>query len=180
MPVTRLLVLDDAPVLAELLRANRDFLAPWHPRRGEDYFGDEGQKRAVARVLEEYDTGRSVPRVILDAQQRVVGTITLQSISRGFFQSCSVAYWLAENAQGHGLATAALREVTELAFHELRLHRVQAETLPHNVRSQRVLERVGFTKYGMAEAYIQIAGSWQDSVLYQLLTPVPERVQVPQ
>ena len=106
--------------------------------------------------------------------------ITVQSIVRGFFQSCSVGYWLAETAQGRGLATAALREVTELAFRDLRLHRIQAETLPHNERSQRVLRRLGFEAYGTAKSYLKIAGTWQDSNLYQLLTDTPELVEVPE
>lgn len=63
-----------------------------------------------------------------------------------------------------------------LAFDELRLHRVQAETLPSNLPSQRVLQRVGFVHYGSAPSYIQIAGRRQDNLLYQLLTPTPERV----
>lgn len=176
MPVTRLLAPDDAPVLAELLRANRGFLAPWQPLRTEAYFSDEGQREVVSKALEQHELRQSVPRVILDGTERVVGMITLQSIIRGAFQSCSVGYWVAEDVQGRGLATAALRETTQIAFHELRLHRIQAETLPHNVRSQRMLERLGFTRYGVAQAYLRIAGSWQDNVLYQLLTPTPDLV----
>ncbi|MDQ6754125.1 MAG: GNAT family N-acetyltransferase [Actinomycetota bacterium] len=179
MPVTRLLVPNDSAVLAELLRGNRAFLAPWQPRRGEEYFSDEGQREAVRKALEQYDAGSSMPLVILDKEERVVGTVTIQSIIRGFFQSCSVGYWLAESAQGRGLATTALREATRIAFHELRLHRVQAETLPHNVRSQRVLDRLGFVNYGIAPAYLKLGGSWQDNMLYQLLTPVPDLVAVP-
>ena len=176
MPATRLLVPDDAAVLADLLRANRTFLAPWQPRRGEDYFSERSQQKAVDEALEQHELGNSVPRVIVDELGQVVGTMTIQTIIRGFFQSCSVGYWLAEDAQGQGLATAALREATGIAFHDLRLHRVQAETLAHNIRSQRVLERVGFVRYGRAESYLKIAGVWQDNVLYQLLTPRPDLV----
>ena len=176
MPVTRLLVPDDSMVLAELLRGNRAFFAPWQPRRREEYFSDEGQREAARKALEQHKLGSSVPLVILDEQQRVVGTVTIQSIIRGFYQSCSVGYWLAEGAQGRGLATTALREATQMAFHELRLHRIQAETLPHNVRSQRVLDRLDFVKYATAPAYLKIGGTWQDHVLYQLLTPVPDLV----
>jgi hypothetical protein len=39
----RLLTLDDAPVLVELLRVNRDFLTPWEPIRGGEYFTVDGQ-----------------------------------------------------------------------------------------------------------------------------------------
>ncbi len=180
VPATRPLAPPDGPVLARLLRENRAFLAPWQPRRGDGYFTEQAQHELVNRTLQDRDRGASLPLVIVDDDDRVAGTVTLQSIIRGSFQSCSVGYWLAESAQGKGLATSAVREATHLAFHSLRLHRVQAETLPHNGRSQRVLERLGFVRYGRAEAYLKIDGIWQDNVLYQLLTPTPDLVEVPQ
>jgi ribosomal-protein-alanine N-acetyltransferase len=70
---------------------------------------------------------------------------------------------------GRGLATRGVREITDLAFGELGLHRIEAGTLPHNSRSQHVLERNGFTRFGLAPAFLLIAGRWQDHVLYQLL-----------
>jgi len=177
--VTRPLAADDGPVLAALLRANRAYLSPWQPARGDDHFTDGAQQQAVEKALGDRERGASVPLVVVAGGAEPVGTVTLQSVIRGSFQSCSVGYWLAEHAQGGGLATAALREATQLAFHDLGLHRVQAETLVHNVRSQRVLDRVGFVPYGTAEAYLKIAGRWQDHVLYQLLTPRPDLVLSP-
>jgi ribosomal-protein-alanine N-acetyltransferase len=99
----------------------------------------------------------------------VVGRITLSEIVRGPFQSASLGYWLAEAATGRGLATAAVREIERVAFEELGLHRIQAGTLLHNVRSQRVLDRAGFVRYGVAPAYLHIAGEWRDHALYQVL-----------
>jgi ribosomal-protein-alanine N-acetyltransferase len=174
--VTRLLTVNDAPVLSKLLRRNRAFLAPWQPSRPDGFYTLEGQQEGVAQALRQHEAGNSRPLVIVDDRAQVVGTITLQSIIRGAFQSCSVGYWLAETAQGQGLATQALREAVHLAFHDLHLHRVQAETLVHNLRSQRVLDRLDFARYGLAPAYLKIAGKWQDNLLYQLLTPAPELV----
>ncbi|VXB31910.1 hypothetical protein ARTHRO9AX_150184 [Arthrobacter sp. 9AX] len=51
----------------------------------------------------------------------------------------------------------------------LGLHRIQAATLVHNAASQKILQRIGFGKIGMAPAYLKIAGSWQDHNLYQRL-----------
>jgi ribosomal-protein-alanine N-acetyltransferase len=176
---TRPVTLDDAPVLAALVAENRAFLAPWQPLRPDAYFTAEGQRRAVATSLEQQASGLAVPLVIQDDVGAVVGTVTLQSIIRGAFQSCSVGYWIAESAQGRGLATSAVREAVDRAFDEFRLHRVQAETLPENRRSRRLLERLGFAEYGRAGSYLHIAGAWQDNVLYQLITPTPERVVLP-
>ena len=173
---TRLLQTDDAPGLAALLRADRHVLATWTPRRAEGHDSDEGQAEYVRTVLEQHAAGTAVPLVILDHQGELVGAITLSSVIRGFFQSCSVGYWLGSSAQGRGLATGALRDAAEIAFTDLRLHRVQAETLLHNSRSQAVLERCGFTQYGVAEDYLEIAGRWQTNALFQLISPTPELV----
>ena len=169
MPVTRLVTQDDAPVLAELLRVNRDFLAPWEPIRDDDNFTVEGQLAAITSALERYRQGITVPSVILDEDDRVAGRITLNDIVRGAFQSCHLGYWLSAAANGRGLATAAVRDMIRVAFEELGLHRLEAGILLHNVRSQRVLERNGFARFGVAPAYLNIAGEWQDHALYQIV-----------
>jgi len=160
----------DAPALTELAVANREFLAPWQPTREADFFTLDGQRDAVASALSEFERGIAVPNVILD-DGRIVGRVMLSNIVRGPFQSCHLVYWVDSERNGHGLATAAVRETVDLAFGQLGLHRVQAGTLLHNIGSQTVLERNGFVRFGIAPAYLQIAGSWQDHVLYQALNP---------
>jgi ribosomal-protein-alanine N-acetyltransferase len=169
MRPTRLVELDDAPVLAELLRSNRAHLAPWEPDRPADQLTVDGQRAMIRDLRERYEQGTALPHVILDGSGGVVGRITLSEIVRGPFQSASLGYWLAEAATGRGLATAAVREIERVAFEELGLHRIQAGTLLHNVRSQRVLDRAGFVRYGIAPAYLHIAGEWRDHALYQVL-----------
>lgn len=171
MRATRLVRPADAPALADLLQTNRDFLAPWEPARPDEYATEAGQSHEIKVLLELHEQGVAVPRVILDESGALVGRITLFHIERRAFQSANLGYWLGEAANGRGLATAAVGEMVRLAFDELGLHRVQAGTLLHNVRSQRVLERNGFVRFGVAPRYLQIAGQWQDHALYQVLAP---------
>ena len=96
-----------------------------------------------------------------------MGAINLSNVVRGAFQSCNVGYWVAEAYNGRGYATVALAQVCERAFGELGLHRIEAGTLLHNVASQRVIEKNGFTRIGIAPRYLQIAGQWSDHVLFQ-------------
>jgi len=170
MTACRLITTDDAPALAELQRLNRTFLAPWEPVRTDGYFTEAGQRAAIEQALTEHEQGRNLPQVILDDGAGIVGRITLNGIVRGAFQSCSVGYWVSQSATGRGLATAALRQIVGVAFGELGLHRIQGETLLNNAASQRVLERNGFARIGMAPEYLKIAGRWQDCILYQLVS----------
>jgi RimJ/RimL family protein N-acetyltransferase len=41
-----------------------------------------------------------------------------------------------------------------------------------------VLKRVGFVACGEAASYLYIAERWQDHLLFQLVTPTPERVVI--
>ncbi len=169
MRACRLITPDDAAILAELLRVNRDFLAPWEPARTDAHFTEAGQRAAIRAALAEHAHGRSLPCVIVDETGEVVGRVNLNTIVRGASQSASLGYWLAQASGGRGLATAAVHDITRLAFAELGLHRIQADTLVHNVPSQRVLGRAGFVRIGLAPRYLRIAGRWQDCILHQLV-----------
>jgi ribosomal-protein-alanine N-acetyltransferase len=168
---TRPVTVEDAPELARLLAANRAFMAPWDAIRPDVFYTAAGQDVEVRLLLERQEAGAAAAQVVLDDAGRVVGAIRLNGIVRGPFQSCSMGYWIDEAANGRGLATEAVGSVLALAFGPLGLHRVQAETLRHNVRSQRVLAKNGFARIGMAPAFLRIAGEWQDHDLFQALAP---------
>jgi RimJ/RimL family protein N-acetyltransferase len=58
---------------------------------------------------------------------------------------------LAAEAQGRGIATAAVREVIRLVFERTEAERVEAIVDPLNVRSLRLLDRVGMRLAGSRE-----------------------------
>lgn len=178
MAVTRLLAVDDAEELTAVVCENRDFLAPWEPLRGEAYFTVSGQRAGLERALDAYTQGMMVPLAIIDADGRLAGRLSINSVIRGAFQSATLGYWVSESQNGRGLATAAVADAIDLAFRQLGLHRLQAETLLHNTGSQRVLSRNGFEPFAIAPAYLRIAGQWRDHILYHLFNPgqPPDRV----
>lgn len=145
------------------------------PLRTDDYFTDEGQERAVEQSLQAAENGTMYPMVIQDDAESLVGTLNLNSIIRGAFQSASIGYWVSQERNGEGIATAAVAAAKRVAFDELELHRIQAETLVHNHASQRVLLKNGFRQYGVAPDYLKIAGHWQEHVLFQVVSSDPDQ-----
>lgn len=170
---TRLRLLDpaDAEDLARLVTANRAHLRPYEPKRTRAYFTVQGQRAAAESKLQHWHAGTCAPFVILDDAGEVVGSLTLNDIVRGAFQNAHTGYWVSQHAAGRGLATQALTAAAEFAFTTLGLHRIQAATLPENVTSQRVLTKVGFTRFGTAPGYLRIDGAWREHHLFQLLAP---------
>ncbi len=166
----RVVSVDDVPELTALVAQNLEFLAPWDPLRARDYATEAAQHRLVVESLERHVADLIVPLVITE-DGRIVGRITVNNIVRGPFQSAHLGYWVSEDHNGRGVATAAVAVTVDLAFHTYGLHRLQAATLVHNLASQRVLQRNGFTLIGPAPRYLQIAGRWQDHLLFQQVAP---------
>jgi ribosomal-protein-alanine N-acetyltransferase len=171
MTVTRLMSVEDAEELASVLRVNREFLAPWDPVRDDDYFTVETQRAALEQALDAHSRHIMVPLAIVDSDGHLIGRININGITRGALQSAAIGYWVSQSHNGRGFATAAVADAIAIAFKELGLHRLQAETLLHNTSSQRVLARNGFQPYGIAPKYLKIAGTWQDQILFHLFNP---------
>lgn len=157
--------LEHAPALAEAYARNREHLAPWEPVRADSFYTAAGQEAAVAGVLAGVARGTGLAWLVMRGEE-VVGRVNLNNVVRGVFRSASAGYWVAEQHQGRGLATTAVRFACDQA-RSRGLHRVEAGTLVHNTASQRVLERSGFTQFGRAASYLFIAGAWQDHLLFQ-------------
>lgn len=161
---------DDAVALSAAVTRHRDYLQPWEPVRPESFYTVDGQRTVIADAKAAMAAGRGLFWVLCDGA-RVVGRISLTDMVRGAFQNGHLGYWIAQDQQGRGLATAATGFACTSAA-ELGLHRVQAATLLHNAASRAVLARNGFSSIGTAENYLKINGSWQDHVLFQkILTP---------
>ena len=164
---TRLVAMADVEELTALAVENREFLAPYSPTMPDVMFTHEGQAANVAEVLARHAAGAMLPHVIVDTDGTIAGRINLNSIIRGAAQCASVGYWVAEDRNGRGVASAAVAHIVGYGFTRLSLHRVQGETLLHNAASQRVLERNGFERIGLAPKLLCIAGEWQDHIVYQ-------------
>jgi ribosomal-protein-alanine N-acetyltransferase len=162
----RPLAVTDARQLAQLYTQNREFLAPLEPLRPDVFYTFEGQRRHIAQLTDRRTSGTAYPFVIT-VGGKTVGAINLSNVVRGAFQSGNVGYWVGEEHNGHGVATRALGLVCERAFTEIGLHRIEAGTLLDNYASQRVIEKNGFVRIGIAPRYLQIAGAWSDHILFQ-------------
>jgi ribosomal-protein-alanine N-acetyltransferase len=84
-------------------------------------------------------------------------------------RSAILGYDLMQFHWGHGYMTEAVGALLGYGFDELRLNRVEATVDPPNLRSVRLLERLGFTLEGcMREKYFY-KGCFHDELIYSLL-----------
>ena len=164
----------DVPALYRALRKNADHLRPWSPAPPPEERRPTltTAAREVARWRALWKRGESFALYAFaraaeeSAANELVGRVTLGRVTRGVFQNAYLGYWMDATRQGQGLMTEAVRAALGFAFGPLGLHRVQAAVMPRNARSIRVVEKLGLRREGFAERYLQIAGVWEDHVLF--------------
>ena len=82
-----------------------------------------------------------------------------------------IGYWVARDARGRGFATRALRLLAGWLLDEMALARLQLQADLRNEASQRVAEKVGFTREGVLRSsrFNVRRGERVDVVLFSLL-----------
>jgi ribosomal-protein-serine acetyltransferase len=163
----RLLEERDADELARVVDANREYLARWLP-----WAADSTPQsilefiRSTRRQLAE-NNGLQTAIVI---GGRIAGCVGVHGIS-WMHESTEIGYWLAEEFQGSGTMTAAVRAYTDHAFGTWGLHRVALQCAVENVRSRAIAERLGFQSEGVLRQAEKVGERRHDLVVYSMLAP---------
>lgn len=97
-----------------------------------------------------------------------IGTVTLLRFDVDH-KRCEVGYVIGRTHWGQGLAREAVSRLTDFAFDELHLHRLEADVDPRNVRSIGLLERLGWTREGLLRERYHVHGELQDTAFLGLL-----------
>jgi ribosomal-protein-alanine N-acetyltransferase len=157
---------DQGPYL-ELRRTSDAFLAPWNPAPSldQDPYAPSVFDELLAHAQTERRHGLFICR---RSDQALLGAVNLNEIVRGAFQSAYLGYWIGAAYARQGYMTEALKLAIQFAFDDLGLHRVEANIIPRNTPSMRVVERLGFQREGLSPRYLKIAGVWEDHARWAL------------
>lgn len=85
------------------------------------------------------------------------------------FLSCHLGYKLDKDEINKGYTTEAIEKGIDIIFNEFGLHRIEANIMPKNKSSLRVVEKLGFCNEGLAYKYLKINGKWEDHIHIVLL-----------
>lgn len=166
---------NDVSAYQKYLIENRNFLEPWEPSRDESFFTEKKVEEMIVTQNEEELYGRGFYFLIeLKSTLEIIGTIGISNIVYGPFLSCFLGYKLCESQINNGYMTEALKSVLDFAFNKLELHRIEANVMPRNKSSIKVLKKLGFEREGLSKKYIKINGIWEDHEHYVLLNDIVE------
>lgn len=163
----------DALQVLDYYMRNRDFLEEWELRRPKEFYTVEAQAEQLRKDFREFEEKRALRLWIYKkgdtVNNRVLGAVAFNNIVFGAFLSCFLGYKLDKDEINKGYITEAIRKGIEIVFNEYGLHRIEANIMPRNSRSLRVVEKLGFYNEGLAYSYLKINGHWEDHIHMVLL-----------
>ena len=92
----------------------------------------------------------------------IAGVVNLNNIVRGTWRSASLGYYAHAGLAGQGNMAEGVALVLRHAFGALRLHRVEANIVPENAASRRLVQRQGFCLEGYSPRFLKVGGRWRD------------------
>jgi RimJ/RimL family protein N-acetyltransferase len=113
----------------------------WLPHLPQPY-GVADARAFIAQTSEGRALGRELTLAIVDDDDALLGMVGVRLTE----DPPTVGYWLAPEARGRGLATAATRALSEWTFATFAPPRLALHAEPGNLASRRVAEKCGFVR----------------------------------
>lgn len=159
----------DIPALEEAVRSSLADLNEWLPWAHMDYTRDD----AVAFVRDSLQAWREEKAFDFTIRSQMepdrhLGNISIWQTSRTG-RIGEIGYWIRTDLTGRGYATEATRALMRVGFESLGLHKVTLRIAVGNRSSERVAEKLGFTREGLLREELLIRGNWMDHTLYSML-----------
>ena len=162
----KLLTLQEAPLVRQLVDENRVYLRKWLPWVDSDHDLSDTEKFIDANLMAwQRKVGLTMG---VWYQEKLVGIISFHRIVL-MHRFCTIGYWLAESSQGKGIMTRACKAMIDYAFEKLDLYKVEIRVATENIKSRKIPESLGFKQEGIRRKIEWVNGNFRDHALYGLL-----------
>ncbi|MCH1624410.1 GNAT family N-acetyltransferase [Fredinandcohnia quinoae] len=162
----KLIGLSDAERIFELTNDSREYLREWLPwldgtTKIEDTVG------FIKMCTNGFAENKSLHAVI-QFKGDIAGVSGFNSINWSN-KTAYIGYWLGHGYQGNGIMTKVVRALTDYAFAELKLNKVEIRAAEGNKKSRGIPERLGFVNEGTIRKAEWLYDHYVDHVVYGIL-----------
>lgn len=152
----------DWDVFAQMVRASQRLHRPW-------VYPPAREPRFTTYVVSANLAENQGHLVCLRDGGALAGVVNLNAILRGSLQGAYLGFYAHADHAGQGLMTEAIHLALARAFRVLKLHRIEANVQPNNLRSLATVTRCGFRREGLSPSYLKIGGRWRDHERWGIL-----------
>lgn len=107
--------------------------------------------------------------IVLMESDLPIGRIVTRPAKSSSKDTWNIGFWIHPKFQKKGFASEAIKTIIEFSKTSLGATRIEAEYIPSNLASQKVLNKIGFTHKGSFKNSFTKRGVFYDSVTVQKL-----------
>lgn len=163
----KLIELRDAERVFDLTNNSRDYLREWLPWL-DNTTRLEGTKEFIKISLKGFAENKSMNTVIIYKGQ-IVG-ISGYNLLDWTNKIAYIGYWLGKQYQGNGIMTRVAKALTDYAFNELNINKVEIRAAVENKNSRNIPERLGFVNEGYIRQAEWLYDHYVNHVVYGMLS----------
>ncbi len=159
----------DAQTLDEAIKVSLPDLNQWLPWARMDYTQSDTTafiRESIQAWKEERAWDYSIR--LKDDPKRHLGNISFWTVSK-LGKIAEIGYWIRSDQTKRGLCTEAMELLLAETFASMGYHKVVLRIAVGNDASDRVAEKLGFTREGTLREELLIRGNWVDHSLWSLL-----------
>ncbi|MDP4668610.1 MAG: GNAT family N-acetyltransferase [Candidatus Nanopelagicales bacterium] len=166
--VLRPLKLRDKKEWTKLRQRNQNWFQQWESTVPDEFSDGKASFYQIVKNLRvEAKAQRSLP-FVMEIDKKIAGQITVANINYGSTRSAYIGYWIAEEFAGKGYTPLAVAMAIDHCFQILNLHRIEITIRPENLKSLRVVEKLGLRSEGLRPKYLHIDGDWRDHLVFAI------------
>jgi ribosomal-protein-alanine N-acetyltransferase len=170
----------------DLRARNRDWLSRWEATRPylpAEIGGNEPIPNFRQMISYNFQEGKASRNFALGIwllgahpncgarDRELIGQITLGGVVFGALRGAHIGYWIDQNHANYGYMTRAVNLLTNFAFNQLGLHRIEINCRPENIPSQAVATKAGYLLEGQRLRFLHIDGDWRDHLVFTKENP---------
>lgn len=160
------LKLAHAKELYELTEANRVYLREWLPWLDQikSHYDTE---TFIKSTMKEFSIG-GAPNFAVLHKGTICGVAGFHEINKQH-NIGSIGYWLAQDYNGNGIITGAVKELLNIGFSDFHLNKIEIRCAEDNIKSRAIPERLGFTYEATLRQCEWLYSKYVNHAIYSIL-----------
>lgn len=130
---------------------------------------DENQLEEYRRLAESKNPKSVIFKAVIAESQEVVGHAELASINKENGSASICRIFVEPSQRGKGICPRMMREILEIGFSQLGLHRIDLRVYESNASATSCYEKVGFVREGLTRKVQKVDGEYWDAVVMSIL-----------
>ena len=154
---------EDAQSIFDVLDNEREYMRTWLP------FVDHTTEVSYTKNVVDKMVNSIDKQFCIMYREQFVGLIGFKDTDL-VNQKTEIGYWLSQSAQRNGIMRQAVSKLSDMAFNELGINRIQIKVAVANERSRNIPEKNGFVFEGIErDGELLVNNMFTDIAVYSLL-----------